>query len=124
MAPEVVRGEEYGAKVDVWSLGIVAIELVQSEPPYFREPPIRALFLIASNPSPTLERPEKYSKEFKDFLSCCLEKDPTKRSSAAALLKHPFMNCRLEPSAFIPHYLKRFKPNKLQQQQQQQQPQL
>jgi serine/threonine protein kinase len=92
MAPELVRGQPYGAKVDVWSLGIMCIEMVEGEPPYLELPPIRALFMIATNGTPELQNPERLSDTFKDFLLQALTVDVESRASALQLLQHPFIS--------------------------------
>lgn len=101
MAPEVVKQKAYGAKVDVWSLGIMAIEMIESEPPYLNEEQLKALYLIATNGTPQLKHPERLSKEIKSFLSVCLCVNVEFRASTSQLLEHEFLRkgCSLQALA-------------------------
>ncbi|KAK9054346.1 hypothetical protein SSX86_025424 [Deinandra increscens subsp. villosa] len=100
MAPEVLQAVmrkdgnlEHAFTMDIWSLGCTVIEMVTGKPPWSEYTGVQALFNVL-NRSPTI--PETLSSEGKDFLNLCLQRNPEKRSSAALLLKHPFVRCSFD----------------------------
>ncbi|XP_032697677.1 serine/threonine-protein kinase PAK 4 isoform X2 [Lontra canadensis] len=102
MAPELISRLPYGPEVDIWSLGVMVIEMVDGEPPYFNEPPLKAMKMIRDNVPPRLKNLHKVSPSLKGFLDRLLVRDPAQRATAAELLKHPFLAKAGPPASIVP----------------------
>jgi len=101
MAPEVIKAESYDTKVDVWSLGIMAMEMYEGQPPYMEESStMRALFLIVSKGRPPFKDPDAMSSELKDFIEVCTRMAAADRPYTKDLLNHPFLKMGCDPSEF------------------------
>ena len=89
MAPEIALNLEYTYKIDIWSLGITAIEIANGKPPYKNLSPMEFIEEAKSNRIPSLNEDNyKFSDEFKNFVKSCLVKDPNLRPSAKQLLEN------------------------------------
>jgi len=90
MAPEILESSSYDGKADIWSLGITCLEMTTGKPPLSELSPLKVIQRIPNSPPPQPDR-TKFSKDFCDFVSLCLTRDPTKRPGIRELLKHPFV---------------------------------
>lgn len=82
MAPEVIREENYNEKIDMWSLGITVIEMMDRVPPHYSIKDEEELFdIIATEPSPTFtySYPTMYMRGLVAWL---LDEEPEVRPSA------------------------------------------
>uniref|UniRef100_A0A3B4U7H0 non-specific serine/threonine protein kinase n=1 Tax=Seriola dumerili TaxID=41447 RepID=A0A3B4U7H0_SERDU len=103
MAPEVISKSPYGTEVDVWSMGIMVVEMVDGEPPYFSETPVAAMKRLRDELAPTVRNvSQQISPVLKDFLDRMLTRDPLERASATDLLEHPFLLQSGSPQCLVP----------------------
>lgn len=89
MAPEVINGESYGRKADIWSLGCTVVEMLTKKPPWAHLETMAAIYKIATEEQPI---PSNISKQTLDFLKLTFRRVPAERPTAADLISHPFAN--------------------------------
>ncbi|XP_036276178.1 mitogen-activated protein kinase kinase kinase 2 isoform X1 [Pipistrellus kuhlii] len=91
MSPEVISGEGYGRKADIWSVGCTVVEMLTEKPPWAEYEAMAAIFKIATQPTnPTL--PPHVSDYTRDFLQRIFT-EAKLRPSAEELLRHMFVHC-------------------------------
>ena len=93
MAPEVLSSDaahQYNEKVDIWSFGLVVVELITSQQPYLECPNLSELLINIQKGRPPLSLQTINHKESVDLIMACLKFNCDERPSAAELLEHVF----------------------------------
>ncbi|CEH17541.1 ste ste11 protein kinase [Ceraceosorus bombacis] len=92
MAPEVLTSTRgYSAKVDIWSLGCVVLEMMAGRRPWSDQEAVEAMFKIgAERRAPPIPADVRLSKAAAHFLRNCFQTEPANRPTAAKLLTHVF----------------------------------
>jgi serine/threonine protein kinase len=88
MAPEVLSGVGYSAKADIWSLGCTVVEMFTASHPWKHLSDHYGALLALSQTNDLPEIPTNISKDAKDFIEQCLNRDPRMRPDSGQLLVH------------------------------------
>ena len=99
IAPEVVKREDYGSKADIWSFGILLIEILQGEPPNFREINEVILDRIIQG-DVSIDNPDKWNPDYIRMIKSCLQLNPNLRNNAQELL-HDSIFSNLPPPSLL-----------------------
>ncbi|KAA8540188.1 hypothetical protein F0562_024249 [Nyssa sinensis] len=97
MSPERIntdinQGMYDGYAGDIWSFGVSILEFYLGKFPFAvgRQGDWASLMCAICMSQPP-EAPPMASREFRNFIACCLQRDPAKRWPAGNLLRHPFI---------------------------------
>eukprot|EP01126_Amoeba_proteus_P064675 TRINITY_DN9079_c0_g2_i1.p1 TRINITY_DN9079_c0_g2~~TRINITY_DN9079_c0_g2_i1.p1 ORF type:complete len:274 (-),score=56.27 TRINITY_DN9079_c0_g2_i1:316-1137(-) len=91
MAPEMIRKETYTNKVDVWAIGIITYSLLYGSPPFDGEDDDEVLMETIELCDLQFPSDVTVSSKGQDFISRCLEYDPSNRADIWKLMQHPWL---------------------------------
>ncbi|NXU93859.1 ULK3 kinase, partial [Xiphorhynchus elegans] len=92
MAPEMVCRQQYDARVDLWSVGVILYEALFGKPPFASRSFTELEEKIRSDQAVVLPSRPQLSSECRDLLGQLLERDPLKRISFERFFAHPFVD--------------------------------
>ncbi|KAM6351912.1 serine/threonine-protein kinase ULK3 isoform 3-T3 [Alca torda] len=97
MAPEMVCRQQYDARVDLWSVGVILYEALFGRPPFASRSFAELEEKIHSDRAVELPSQPPLSLECRDLLGQLLERDPLKRISFERFFAHPFVDMEHVP---------------------------
>jgi serine/threonine protein kinase len=89
--------------VDIWSLGVLLMELMEGDPPYLANDNIESeevTQLILNNGLPSPKDKTKWSNDLLSFLENCLIRSPKQRPDSTRLIKHSFLRTACTQTEF------------------------
>ena len=97
-SPEIVQGQQYDNKVDIWNIGILTYELLYGRVPFeiWSEEDLSKVV----DDDIYFPRSKPASPEIKGFILGCLAKNPKERFTIAKLIDHEFLNPKWEAPKF------------------------
>ncbi|XP_067829633.1 serine/threonine-protein kinase ULK3 [Heptranchias perlo] len=99
MAPEMVCRQQYDARVDLWSVGVILYEALFGRPPFASKSFTVLEEKIRSNKAIELPPGARVSGDCRDLLLRLLERDPEQRMTFEEFFTHPFVDLNHMPSA-------------------------
>lgn len=104
MSPERIHGKKYSYSSDIWSLGLMIIELAKGSYPYPKANTyIEMIENIMSSPEPNLS--PSFSLEIRDFISHCVKKNPEERWTTVQLAAHPWVLRYSQSEVNLPQWI-------------------
>ncbi|EEB06829.1 STE/STE20/PAKA protein kinase [Schizosaccharomyces japonicus yFS275] len=105
LAPEVIMGEKYNSKLDVWSLGILALEMAHGLPPELFNDTARTLNSSSQTGIQFFHTPDSLSQDFRDYVIATLTVDVAERPTVLQLLKDFSFLQQREPLSSLKPYI-------------------
>jgi serine/threonine protein kinase len=107
LAPEVIKKKPYDTKVDIWSFGVLGIELVEGEPPRLRKT-VEEILHSTVKVGVRLKNDTHISQELANLINSCLRKEPEYRRTAEDMLQDPIMKTEVTKEEFAQFVKERY----------------
>ena len=101
-APEVINGFLNDMRSDIWSFGILVLEMLTGKNPWETYPYLKSSLMISEKAPPKVEKEIECDSFLKEITGFCLQKDPQKRPTANMLLEnHYFQKINIKNNIFL-----------------------